>query len=218
MEDQVLNPYLEQFYKLLQTEPFLFPETDYAKTAQYFRRRETIPTAEGRDRLYEYLCRKGHFNKRMTAKQSAAFENLIEYRNTHFEPFEWHLTDEDYVDKVSQLYDDIQAILPYKRQLSVLISQIISVLYGCAPTFDSTLCDLLNIDIDAQYKEQLIQFKKSVLSIPIIIAILSIFSYQLPSRDDQMKEIIDGLTCCVKDALEDKKKKTIMFNKNTTNL
>lgn len=218
MEDQVLSPYLEQFLKLLQTESFLFPETDYAKTAQYFRRRESIPTAEGRDILYEYLCRHGHFCKRMTANQSAAFEKLIEYRNTHFEPFEWHLTDEDYVEKVSQLYDDIQAVLPYENPSPILISQIISVLYGCAPTFDPTLCDLLNIDIDAQYKEQLIQFKKSVLSIGAMIAILSIFSYQLPSRDDQLKEIIDGLTCCVKDALEDKKKKTIMFNKNTTNL
>ena len=53
MEDKVLNPYLEQFLKLLQTESFLFPETDYAKTAQYFRRKESIPTAEGRDILYE---------------------------------------------------------------------------------------------------------------------------------------------------------------------
>lgn len=209
MEDKVLNPYLEQFLKLLQTESFLFPETDYAKTAQYFRRRESIPTAEGRDILYEYLCRHGHFCKRMTANQSAAFEKLIEYRNTHFEPFEWHLTDEDYVEKVSKLYDDIQAILPDKRQLSVLISQIISVLYGCAPTFDHTLCNLLNIDIKAQYKEQLIQFKKSVLTFYAMIAILSITTYKLRNKgiiDEHFAEAIEEVAHGVYDVLEEKKK------------
>lgn len=210
MEDKVLSPYLEQFLKLLQTESFLFPETDYAKTAQYFRRRESIPTAEGRDILYEYLCRHGHFCKRMTANQSAAFEKLIEYRNTHFEPFEWHLTDEDYVDKVSQLYDDIQAFLPDKRQLSVLISQIISVLYGCAPTFDHTLCNLLNIDIKAQYKEQLIQFKKSVLTFYAMIAILSITTYKLQNKDiidEHFAETIEEVAHGVYDVLEEEKKK-----------
>ena len=210
MEDQVLNPYLEQFYKLLQTEPFLFPETDYAKTAQYFRRRESIPTDEGRDILYEYLCRHGHFCKRMTANQSAAFEKLIEYRNTHFEPFEWHLTDEDYVEKVSQLYDDIQAILPYKHQSSELISRIISVLYGCAPTFDSTLCNLLNIGIIAQYKEQLIQFKKSVLTFYAMIAILSITTYKLQNKgiiDKHLAETIEEVAYGVYDVLEEEKRR-----------
>lgn len=210
MEDQVLNPYLEQFYKLLQTESFLFPETDYAKTAQYFRRRESIPTAEGRDILYEYLCRHGHFCKRMTANQSAAFEKLIEYKNTHFEPFEWHLTDEDYVEKVSQLYDDIRAVLPYKHQSSELISRIISVLYGCVPTFDTTLCNLLNIDLKAPYKEQLIQFKKCVVSFILIIAILSITTYNLQNKgiiDEHLAEAIEEVAHGVYDVLEEEKKK-----------
>ena len=208
----MLNPYLEQFYKLLQTEPFLFPETDYAKTAQYFRRRESIPTAEGRDILYEYLCRHGHSCKRMTANQSAAFEKLIEYRNTHLEPFEWHLTDEDYVEKVSKLYEDILEILSYENPSPILISRIISVLYGCAPTFDSTLCDLLNIDIDAQYKEQLIQFKKSVLTFYAMIAILSITTYNLQNKgiiDKHLAETIEEVAHGVYDVLEEEKNNNV---------
>ena len=148
----------------------------------------------------------------MTANQSAAFEKLIEYRNTHFEPFEWHLTDEDYVEKVSKLYEDILEILSYENPSPILISRIISVLYGCAPTFDSTLCDLLNIDIDAQYKEQLIQFKKSVLTFYAMIAILSITTYNLQNKgiiDKHLAETIEEVAHGVYDVLEEEKNNNV---------
>ncbi len=214
MEESLLSLLMEQFAKFPDAKLSLLQDTDYATTARYFKEHKPIPTEEGKDVLYEYLCRRGHFCKKMSPSLADSFEKIIRYRNSNPEPYEWHWSDEDYVEKVLHLYEDIRSIIALDNPPVSLITRIISILYGCTPTFDANLCNLLHIDSNAPFKEQLLSFKSSAWIIYAFIAVLSILYQQSNNStfNEQQKEAIAEMAHGVYEDMEKRRKNSAKFN------
>ncbi|MCR5424274.1 MAG: hypothetical protein K6E93_05865 [Bacteroidales bacterium] len=78
----------------------------------------------------------------MQSKSYAILKDVIAYINNHPEYYNIKITDTDYVEKVQQLYTDIDNKLNITEQKNrkTLVTKIILGTYACCPAFDSRFC------------------------------------------------------------------------------
>lgn len=150
------------------------------------------------DNLYNYLYAHGHFRNKDRADILRSLNRVVAYVREHQEPYNWNILDEQYGNNILGLYYNIKdtAHFDSTRQI-VLITRIISYVYGCCPVFDNKLCSLLDLGLHRNdlSNEHIAAFK-NVRIILYTFIILSYFGHNnLPDnlRNAHINQILTDL-------------------------
>lgn len=188
IEKNFLECLLTEFTGLFpQGSSCLCQDSDYAIISSFILKGNDVQ--EKTKRLYAYLCSKGHFRSVPQADILPSLIRVIEYVEHHHEPYNWRVEDKLYAENILGLYNQIKAVAELdQRQQLVLITRIISVTYGCCPTFDSKLCLLLGLN--PQAKDLSVLYIKTFSKIAWLLKLFVIMS-QCASITNNLPKWID---------------------------
>ena len=190
MEENHLNFTQRTFHALFQNgNRYLFPDSEYTTISAHFQEHRQNFGVDNVHLLYNYLKGKGHFQQAQEDSIIASLERVLDFVSKHPDPYNWRITDADYTENLLGLYHEIKNIAQFRQQKQiVVITLILSVIYGCCPTFDSHLCALLHITPNAT---DLTEFHirsyltwKEVLMAVIVVSSFSIQNMDSPNGVD----------------------------------
>lgn len=135
--------------------------------------------------LSAYLEQKGHFRS-LNSQKGELIAYIIAFVSENPAPFDWKVKDGDFAEKLYDLYSQLQNICQFEQKNQLLIiTRIISVIYGCCPAFTPQLLALLNLPLDTQDALLCFTTYQQLSLVPWLLAAL--IALNNPNANDSVK-------------------------------